>query len=91
MAGESGSRENTHGCALITPRIAKTRGSSALRTAQPSLAGDPRDDGLHLGQLVEGVDAVQAEVVGGDVGDDGDVVAGQRRCPSAGCRRGRSR
>ena len=37
IAGESGSRPNTHGCALITPRIAKTRGSSALSTAQPLL------------------------------------------------------
>ena len=37
MAGESGSREKTHGRALVTDRIASTRGSSALRTAQPSL------------------------------------------------------
>ena len=37
IAGESGSRENTHGWALITLRIAKTRGSSAFSTAQPSL------------------------------------------------------
>ena len=57
--------------------MAKTRGSSAFRTAQPLRAGDVRDDGLDLGELVEGVDALEAEVVGGDVGDDGDVVAGQ--------------
>ena len=37
MAGESGSREKTHGLALVTARMASTRGSSALRTAQPSL------------------------------------------------------
>ena len=37
IAGESGSRLKTHGRALITPRIAKTRGSSALSTAHPSL------------------------------------------------------
>ena len=36
-----------------------------------------RDHALDLGELVEGVDALQAEVVGGDVGDHGDVVAGQ--------------
>ena len=33
------------------------------------------DDGLDVGELLEGVDALHAEVVGGDVGDDGDVVA----------------
>ena len=32
-------------------------------------------DRLDLGQVVERVDAAQAEVVGGDVGDDGDVAA----------------
>ena len=37
IAGESGSREKIHGRARITPRIAKTRGSSALRTDQPDL------------------------------------------------------
>ena len=37
IAGESGSRENTHGWAWMTCRIAKTRGSSALSTAQPPL------------------------------------------------------
>ena len=36
IAGESGSRENTHGCALITLCMAKTRGSSPFSTAQPS-------------------------------------------------------
>ena len=36
IAGESGSRENTQGCALIVARIAKTRGSSPFRTAHPS-------------------------------------------------------
>ena len=35
MAGELGSRENTQGCAWVTLRIAKTRGSSPLSTAQP--------------------------------------------------------
>ena len=34
-AGESESRENTHGRAGVVSRIAKTRGSSALSTAQP--------------------------------------------------------
>ena len=77
IAGESGSRENTHGWALITARIAKTRGSSALRTAHPLLRVIRGDDRLHLGELVDGVDALQAQVVGGDVGDDRDVVAGQ--------------
>ena len=33
------------------------------------------DDGLDVGELLEGVDAAHAEVVGRDVGDDGDVVA----------------
>ena len=33
------------------------------------------DDGLDVGQLLDGVDAAQAEVVGLDVEDDGDVVA----------------
>ena len=32
-------------------------------------------DGLHLGELLEGVDAAHAQVVGGHVEDDGDVVA----------------
>ena len=35
IAGEFGSREKTHGRALITLRIAKTRGSSPFSTAQP--------------------------------------------------------
>ena len=39
-------------------------------------AGDPHDRRLDLGQLVEGLDAAEAEVVGGDVGDHGDVVVG---------------
>ena len=34
-AGESGSRENSHGCARVVACIASTRGSSALSTAQP--------------------------------------------------------
>ena len=33
------------------------------------------DDGLDVGELLEGVDAAHAEVVGRDVRDDGDVVA----------------
>ena len=33
------------------------------------------DDGLDVGQLAERVDAAQAEVVAGDVGHDGHVVA----------------
>ena len=35
---------------------------------------DARDDALHLGELVDGVDAVQAQVVLGHVRHDGDVV-----------------
>ena len=38
-------------------------------------AGDPGDGRLHLGELIERSDAVQPEVVGRDVRDDGDVVA----------------
>ena len=37
IAGEEGSRENTHGCATIVLRMASTRGSSPLSTAQPLL------------------------------------------------------
>ena len=37
IAGEDGSRENTHGWATIVGRIARTRGSSPFRTAQPPL------------------------------------------------------
>ena len=35
---------------------------------------DARDDALHLGELVDGVDAVQAQMVLGHVRHDGDVV-----------------
>ena len=38
--------------------------------------GDRRDDGLDLGELVQGVDPLEAEMVGRDVGDDADVVRG---------------
>src|SRR5688500_19901760 len=36
--------------------------------------GDADDCALDLGQLVEGVDPLQAQVIGGYVGDHGDVV-----------------
>ena len=77
IAGESGSREKTHGCALITRAHREDPRVVAVEHRPAVLAGDPRDDGLDLGELVEGVDALQAEVVGGDVGDHRDVVAGQ--------------
>ena len=75
-AGESGSRLKIHGWAEITDCIASTRGSSPLSTAQPSLRVIRGDDRLHLGELVDGVDALEAEVVGGHVGHHRDVVAG---------------
>jgi hypothetical protein len=51
------------------PRVLAVEDGPAARR------GDLGDDRLDLGQLVQGVDPVQAEVVLGDVGDDGDVVA----------------
>ena len=48
-----------------------------MSTAQPSLRVIRGTTRLDLGELVDGVDALQAEVVGGDVGDHRDVVAGQ--------------
>ncbi len=42
----------------------------------PGRLGDPRDDRLDLGELVDGVDALEAEVVGRHVRHDGDVVVG---------------
>ena len=75
--GESGSREKTQGRAGVVSRIAKTRGSSALSTAQPDFLVIRGDHALDLGELVDGVDPLEAEVVGGHVGHHGDVVADQ--------------
>ena len=50
------------------PRIFRVQDGPAVPTS------DPDDRALHLGQLVEGVDPVQPEVVGADVGDHRDVV-----------------
>ena len=58
-AGESGSRENTQGRARMLVRVASTRGSSALSTAQPSGRVIRETIALDLGELVDGVDAVQ--------------------------------
>ncbi len=77
IAGESGSRENTHGWALITAAHREDPRVVGVEDRPPVLAGDPRDHRLDLGELVDGVDALQAEVVGGDVGDHRDVVAGE--------------
>ena len=55
--------------------IRATSGSSALRTAVPGARHRLDDDALDVGQLAERVDAAEAQVVAGDVGDDGDVVA----------------
>ena len=38
--------------------------------------GDPGDDALDLGELVDGVDALLAQMVRGDVGEHRDVVVG---------------
>ena len=56
-------------------RISRTSGSSALSTAWPSRGTASTSDGLDVGELLEGVDAAQPEVVGLHVEDDGDVVA----------------
>ena len=76
IAGASDRSVKTHGLALVPLRIAHTRGSSPLSTAQPRGLGGLRDDGLDLGELVDGVDPLHAQVVGRDVGDDADVVGG---------------
>ena len=60
IAGESGSRENTHGWALITAAHRQHARVVAVEHRPAVLAGDPRDDRLDLGQLVDGVDALQA-------------------------------
>ncbi len=51
-------------------------GVVAVEHRPAAAPGDPRDHRLHLGELVEGVDALQAEVVGADVGHHRHVVAG---------------
>ena len=56
-------------------RISRTSGSSALSTAWPSRGTASTMHGLDVGELLDGVDAAQAEVVGLHVEDDGDVVA----------------
>ena len=53
---------------------AATSGSSALSTTQPSGLVIRADRRLHLGQLGQGVDALQVEVVGRDVGQHARVV-----------------
>ena len=55
-------------------RICRTRGSSAFSTSHPSGRVNPRDQALHLGELIHGVDPVQVEVVGAHVRHHGDVV-----------------
>ena len=74
--GESGSRLNTQTRALVPSRMAKVRGSSAFSTHTPGRLGDLGDHRLDLGQLVQGVDAAQAEMVGADVGHHRHVVVG---------------
>ena len=49
----------------------------AVQHRPAAAPGDPRHDRLDLGELVEGVDALQPEVVGADVGHHRHVVAGQ--------------
>ncbi len=60
-------------------RAATSRSSSALRTRNPLRRTRLRDHQLGLREVVEVLDAVLAEVVLGDVGDDGHVGALERQ------------
>ena len=71
-----GRRLNTQTWARVPSRMAKVRGSSAFSTQPPGRLGDLGDHRLDLGQLVQGVDAAQAQVVGADVGHHRHVVVG---------------
>ena len=75
-AGESGSRLKIHGCARDHRLHGEHARVVAVEHGPAVLAGDPRDDRLDLGELVDGVDALEAEVVGGHVGHHRHVVAG---------------
>ena len=63
IAGWSGSIEHNQDGRSRRGASTSTRGSSAFSTSQPSGSRDPRDARLHLGELVDGPDAV--EVRGG--------------------------
>ena len=75
----------------VLRRIAKTSGSSALSTAWPSRRTTAGITRLHVGQLLDGVDAAHAEVVGRDVEHDADVALVEAESARAGCRRAQSR